>query len=95
MATRGLILPMWMRAAWFKKHGYRALTRLGYDAVTLGSHFTPKHSRRNGYCRGKQPSLKPGYVMVTAFINGWCPAMNITVERARRAAGSIWRPCDI
>ena len=29
----------------------------------------------------------PGQVTVTALLNGWCPAMNITVERAKRAAG--------
>ena len=27
--------------------------------------------------------------MVTAFINGWCPAQNIVYERARRAAAAL------
>ena len=28
----------------------------------------------------------PGKVTVTAFLNGWCPAQNMVLERAKRAA---------
>jgi hypothetical protein len=31
----------------------------------------------------------PGKVTVTAFVNGWCMAMNLVAERARRAAAEL------
>ena len=34
----------------------------------------------------KLPKKIPGKVLVTAFINGWCPAQNTVFERAKRAA---------
>ena len=32
------------------------------------------------------PGKIPGKVTVSAFLNGWCPAQNLSFERARRAA---------
>ncbi|MHB8124256.1 MAG: hypothetical protein ACYDEJ_01215 [Desulfitobacteriaceae bacterium] len=37
----------------------------------------------------KKPDLVPGKVIVSAFINGWCPAQNITFERAKRASAEF------
>ena len=37
----------------------------------------------------KQPETSPGRTTVTAFRNGWCPACNITFERAKRAATEL------
>ena len=37
----------------------------------------------------KMPDNIPGKVTVTAFINGWCPAQNLTYERAKRAAAEF------
>jgi hypothetical protein len=37
----------------------------------------------------KKPGANPGQVTVSAFVNGWCPAMNMTGERARRAAAEL------
>jgi hypothetical protein len=34
----------------------------------------------------KAPSLVPSKVNIISFHNGWCPAQNIVVERARRVA---------
>jgi hypothetical protein len=31
----------------------------------------------------------PGKVAVTAFLSGWCPAMSMVAERARRAAAEF------
>lgn len=36
--------------------------------------------------RKKKPGKNAGRVTVSAFINGWCPAQNLSFERARRAA---------
>jgi hypothetical protein len=37
----------------------------------------------------KTPATTPGKVTVTALLHGWCPAMNMTFERARRAASEF------
>ena len=37
----------------------------------------------------KRPQGKEGVVEVAAFINGWCPAMNMTFERAKRASAEF------
>ena len=85
IAAWGIILPGWMRAAWFKKQGYRVADREGIRAL-LWKPFTtdatpPKWIRQNA-----EPPLEPNKVTVTAFCNGWCPAQNLVFERAKRAA---------
>jgi len=84
IAAWGIILPFWMRAAWFKKHGYRVADRVGIQAL-LWKPFTtdaipPKWVRQKA-----RPSLEPNKVAVTAFCNGWCPAQNVVLERTKRA----------
>jgi hypothetical protein len=37
----------------------------------------------------KRPETGRGKVNVTAFLNGWCPAMNAACERAKRAAAEF------
>jgi hypothetical protein len=37
---------------------------------------------------GRGPAPTPGQVTVTAYVNGWCMAQNLTCERARRAAAA-------
>lgn len=81
----GLLIPAFMRASWFKKHGYRTADRQGIQ-VLLWKPFTadalpPKWIRQKG-----KPALEPNKVTVTAFCNGWCPAQNLVLERAKRAA---------
>jgi hypothetical protein len=85
MAAWGLSLPFWMRASWFKKHGYRKADREFISELVwkpFAEDATPPQ-----WVRQKRPVLGvAGKVKVTAFKNGWCPAQNITFERARRAA---------
>ncbi len=84
IAAWGLMLPFWMRAGWFKKHGYRVADRIGIATLVWKQFATdavpPKWVRQKG-----KPPLVPGKVTVTAFCNGWCPAQNIVFERAKRA----------
>jgi GNAT superfamily N-acetyltransferase len=89
MAAWGIWLPFWMKASWFKRHGYRKVDRQGM-AVLLWKPFSadaepPRWHRR----RGLLPDPVPGKVSVTAFVNGWCMAGNLTTERARRAATEL------
>lgn len=88
MVAWGLILPFWMKAAWFKKQGYTKVGRIGIMSLLWkpfsGDAIAPKWVRRK-----KTPQPIPGQVTVTAFLNGWCPAMNIVFERAKRACAEL------
>lgn len=80
-----LLLPFFMRASWFKKQGYKVTDKLGMQAL-LWKPFTSEARPPHWIAQKKKPPLTPGKVTVSAFINGWCPAQNLTAERARRAA---------
>lgn len=86
MAAWGLVLPVWMRASWFRRHGYRRADRRGLSEL-VWKPFAPDAEPPRWLPRtGKQPQVVPGKVVVTACLNGWCPAQNLALERARRAA---------
>ncbi len=89
MAAWGLWLPFWMKASWFRRHGYRNADRQGM-AVLVWKPFSADTQPPRWRPRGRSlPDPVPGKVNVTAFVNGWCTGMNLTVERARRAASDI------
>ncbi len=88
MAAWGLRIPIWMRASWFKKHGYRAAdNQAGRQLVWKP--FTPMAREPNWISSKPVPRGEPGQVTVTAFKNGWCPAANLVFERARKAADEL------
>lgn len=89
MAAWGVWLPFWMKASWFKKHGYRKADRQGL-AVLLWKPFTD-NARPPGWFpnASKLPESIPGKVNVTAFSSGWCLAQNLIYERAERAASGL------
>lgn len=88
MAAWGIILPFWMRASWFRKHGYRQADRDGISAL-VWKPFSEDAKPPKFIKPKKRPEKNPGVVTITAFMNGWCPAQNLTYERARRAAGEF------
>jgi hypothetical protein len=77
-----------MRAAWFRRQGYKATDRSGIQ-VLLWKPFAEGASPPRWVRRKKKPELIPGKVTVSAFISGWCPAQNMVFERARRAAEEL------
>jgi len=85
MVAWGISLPFWMKASWFKKHGYKKVDS-DKGVVLLWKPFSsdavPPKWIKNKYT----PEFDPGKVTVTSFFNGQCPAGNITHERAKRAA---------
>ncbi|MBU0507836.1 GNAT family N-acetyltransferase [bacterium] len=93
MATWGLWLPFWMKASWFRKQGYKKADRDSIR-VLLWKPFTSDAARPRWIREQKRPQPVPGKVIVTAFLNGWCPAQNMTVERARRACESFGDKVD-
>jgi GNAT superfamily N-acetyltransferase len=86
MAAWGLAVPAFMRASWFRRHGYRWADRRGLSVLlwkpfsdqAVAPAWLPEARRR--------PEPVPGRVTVTACLSGWCPAQNLALERARRAA---------
>jgi GNAT superfamily N-acetyltransferase len=88
LAAWGLALPFWMKASWFKKHGYTKVDKDGI-AVLMWKAFTPDAQPPVWIKEKKKPEGTPGKVLVAAFKNGWCPAQNLTFERARRAVAEF------
>ncbi len=88
MAAWGLHLPVWMRASWFKKHGYRTGDRIGVREL-VWKPFTADAEAPRWIEPQPVAAGEPGQVEVTAFISGWCPAANLVYERARRASEEL------
>jgi len=89
MAAWGLWLPFWMKASWFRKHGYRSVARDGIASL-LWKPFAADAQPPRWFPRTARPlELTPGRVNVTSFANGWCTAGLVTAERARRVAGEF------
>ncbi len=86
IAAWGIPLPFWMKASWFKKHGYITADKQGFlGPVLLWKPFTREAMPPKWIKQKKKIETIPGKVSVTAFINGWCPAQNLVFERAKRA----------
>jgi len=86
LAAWGVSLPFFMRASWFRKQGYVKVDNVGMQ-VLLWKPFEADALPPKWIRQKKHPQTKEGKVAVTAFLNGWCPGMNMTFERAKRAAG--------
>ena len=90
IAAWGVPLPLWMKASWYKKQGYRVADKSGFfDPVLLWKPFTEDAIPPKWIKRFKKPQKIPGKITVTAFKNGWCPAQNIVFERAKKAASEF------
>ena len=93
IAAWGLLLPFWMKASWFKKQRYVKADRMSIQ-VLVWKPFTDDAVPPRWIRRKKKPAAVPGKVMVTSFLNGWCPAQNIVHERAKRAATEFGEPVE-
>ncbi|MFX1320519.1 MAG: GNAT family N-acetyltransferase [Promethearchaeota archaeon] len=84
----GLSLPFWMKASWFKKNGY---SRIDKDSIAslLWKPFTDGAIPPKWIKEKKRPQPILGKVLVTSFLNGWCPAQNLIRERAKKAASEL------
>ncbi|MDQ1287932.1 MAG: family N-acetyltransferase [Actinomycetota bacterium] len=89
MAAWGVWPPFWMKASWFRKHGYRTADRQGL-AVLVWKPFTEDAVAPRWFPKTTElPDPVPGKVNVVAFSSGWCLAQNLVLERARRAAAEF------
>lgn len=90
IAAWGIPLPFWMKASWFKKQGYVKADKQGLlGPVLLWKPFAENAFPPRWIRLRKKPETIPGKVTVTSFLNGWCPAMNMVFERAKRAASEF------
>lgn len=83
----GVSMPFFMRASWFKKHGYQ---KIDHDRirVLLWKPFEEDLTPPKLIKMKKRPELVDGKVAISAFVNGWCPAQNIVFERVKKVAKS-------
>ncbi len=88
IAAWGMHLPVWMKASWFKKHGYQGVDRIGVRELVWKPFVAGAQEPR---WVEEQPVTigQTGKVEVTAFQSGWCPAANLVYERARRASEEL------
>jgi hypothetical protein len=98
MAAWGLWLPIWMKASWFKRQGYKKADRDGFR-VLVWKPFQADAEPPKWIRQRKTPEKIPGKVVVTSFVNGWCPGQNIVFERAKRACDEfngnvLFQPID-
>ncbi len=84
----GMPIPVFMRASWFKKKGYKKADRDGM-MVLLWKPFTEDAAAPRWIRVKEKPGKIDGRVAVDAFVHGWCPAMNMCFERAKRAAKEL------
>ena len=87
IAAWGLSLPFWMKARWFKKQGYTQVDKEKIQ-VLLWKAFTDEATPPRWIRQKKTPEKEAGKVIISSFINGWCPVQNIVYERAKRAASA-------
>jgi GNAT superfamily N-acetyltransferase len=85
IAAWGLAIPVWMKASWYKKHGYVKADRDGI-AVMMWKKFRDDAEKPSFIRRKKHPECGGKKVNVQCFLNGWCPSMNTIYERTRRAS---------
>ena len=88
IAAWGISLPFWMKASWFKKQGYVVADKMD-GRILLWKKFSEDAETPRWMRLKKKPVPVPGFVTVTGFNSGWCPASSITFERARKAASEF------
>lgn len=91
--TKGLVawgvsMPFWMRAAWYKKQGYKKVDSLK-GTVLLWKTFKDDAVPPRWVKLKKKPQGESGKVIVTAFHNGSCSVQGMNFERAKRAAAEF------
>lgn len=94
LVTWGLGIPAFMRASWFKKHGYRVVDKDGIMRL-LWKPFNNDVAPPVCMSRKKKPGKGTDRVNITVFKTGWCPVMNLAYERTLRAAKHFGNKVDL
>jgi N-acetylglutamate synthase-like GNAT family acetyltransferase len=94
LVTWGLVIPVFMRASWFRRHGYSVIDKSGFMRL-LWKPFNENAVQPRFIKPIKLPERGLDKVNVTMFRNGWCPAQNIACERALRASDEFHGKIEI
>ena len=85
LVTWGLLIPVFMRASWFKRKGYKVIDK--HDMMRLmWKPFTENAVPPKFMKPKKIPGKGKEKVNITAFRNGWCPVGNMAYQRILRAS---------
>ncbi len=88
MIAWGLRIPVWMKAAWFRKQGYKSADSQGLMALVykpfVSDAIKPAFPKAK-----KKPASAKDKVLITDFINGWCPFTNVTHANAEKLAAEF------
>jgi N-acetylglutamate synthase-like GNAT family acetyltransferase len=94
LVTWGLLIPVFMQASWFKRHGYKVVDKAGIMRLMWKpfneNAIPPKFMKPE-----KLPEKGNDKVNVSIFRNGWCPNFNIAYERAIKASGEFPEKIDL
>jgi N-acetylglutamate synthase and related acetyltransferases len=85
MTAWGLIIPVFMRASWFKRKGYKVADKRGMMRL-LWKPLKDEALAPRFMNRIKTPAKAEDKVSIDIFCNGWCPVQNMGYERVKRAA---------
>ncbi|MDZ4181660.1 MAG: hypothetical protein U1B83_02195, partial [Candidatus Cloacimonadaceae bacterium] len=85
----GLKIPVWMKAAWFRKQGYKAVDSQGMMSLVCKT-FVPDAQQPRFPKPKKKPASSPEKVIITDFITGWCPYANVTHHNIEKIAAE-WK----
>lgn len=91
LAAWGVTAPFWMRASWFKKHGYETADR-SEGRELVWRRFTDDAEPPAWIAGGPRCVPVDGQVTMTSFLSGWCPAMSLVHERAKSVADELGSP---
>ncbi len=94
IAAWGIILPFFMRASWFKKHGYQVADKDGMMRL-LWKPFQEGAIKPSFIKQRKKPELISGKVHLSLFLNGWCPAQNMVYERSKKAVVGLEKYVEV
>jgi len=88
LVTWGLLIPVFMRASWFKRQGYNVIDKNGFMRL-LWKPFTENAVPPRFMKPAKLPDKGTEKVNITLLRNGWCPAQSVACERALRACSEF------
>lgn len=92
----GIPLPVWMKASWFKKQGYKKVDKKGFlGEVLMWKPFTDDAEPPKWVKQKKKPEVKSDKVKVTCLNHGWCPAMNLSCQRATDVASEFGENVEV
>lgn len=88
IAAWGLSQPFWMPASFYKKQGYQTADRSGIQELVWKA-FAKEAKPPRWLKMQKIPQKEEGKVLITAFVSGWCTAINVGFENFRKAAEEL------